>query len=423
MADGEPRDGLLGLCRVLDLTTDGAMLCGKILGDFGADVIQIEPPGGNPTRSVGPFYHDDPNSDKSLTWFYLGLNKRGVTLDLDQPEGQEIFRQLVATADFVVESFRPGYLAGLGLGYEDLRRIKLDIIMTAITPFGQTGPYIDYQVTDIVGVALTGQMWLFGETDRAPVRISAPQFFMQGGLQAAMGSMVAQYHHDVSGEGQYVDQSCQQAMILTLANAPQTWDFNRFNVRGGGPGTLIPRPAPLGPIYARSIYSCRDGYVVCWLGGGQAGRVASSKALVAWANEAGHMLEFKDHNWMEANSEIAQDEVDRRFNLLQAFLKTKTKDECLERAVRDAILMIPVNDVADVTHSPQLAYRDFFENIHHSELGDRITYPGFPIRMTEMQPVIQRRAPLLGEHNAEVYGRELGISEDRLRSLKKGGVI
>ncbi len=423
MADSDVGDGLLGSCRVLDLTTDGAMLCGKVLGDLGADVIQIEPPGGSPTRGVGPFHGDDPGPEKSLTWFYLGLNKRGVTLDLDKTEGREIFERLVATADFVIESFHPGYLAGFGLGYEGLRRIKADLVMTSITPFGQTGPYIDYQVTDIVGAALTGQMWLFGEADRAPVRIPAPQFFMQGGLQAAMGSMVAYYHRELSGEGQHVDQSCQQAMILTLMNSPQTWDFNRFNVRGGGSGTLIPRPAPLGPIYARSIYPCRDGYVVAWLGGGQAGRVASSKALVAWANEDGHMLEFKDHDWMEATPEITQEEVDRRFGLLQGFLKTKTKQECLERAVRDAILMIPVNDVADVANSPQMAYRGFFQDVEHPELGDQITYPGFPIRMTEMQPAIRRRAPLLGEHNAEVYGRELGVSEDRLRTLKESRVI
>ena len=423
MADGEPRDGLLGSCRVLDLTTDGAMFCGKILGDLGADVIQIEPPGGSPTRGVGPFYHGDPGTERSLTWFYLGLNKRGVTLDLDKPEGREIFQQLVATADFVIESFHPGYLAGIGLGYDDLRRIKSDLVMTSITPFGQTGPYIDYQVTDIVGTALTGQMWLFGEADRAPVRIPAPQFFLQGGLQAAMGSMVAQYHREASGEGQHVDQSCQQAMILTLMNAPQIWDFNRFNVRGGGAGTLIQRPEPLGPIYARSIYSCRDGYVIAWLGGGQAGRVASSKALVAWANENGHLLEFKDHDWTQVIPDITQEEIDRRFNLLQGFLKTKTKQECLERAVRDAILMIPINDVADVANSPQLAYRGFFEDVEHAELGEKITYPSFPVRMSEMQPGVQRRAPLLGEHNAEIYGRELRITEERLRTLKDSRVV
>lgn len=401
------------------------MLCGRVLGDLGADVIQIEPPGGSSARSTGPFYHDVTDPERSLTWFYLGLNKRGITLDLDKVEGRELFKRLVRTADFVIESFHPGYMAGLGLGYDDLRRIKADVVMTSITPFGQTGPYVDYEVTDIVGVALSGMMWLFGETDRAPIRIPAPQFFLQGGLQAAMASMVAHYHRELTGEGQYVDQSCQQAMILTLMNTPQMWDLNRVNVRGHGPGTLTPRPSPPGPIYTRSIFPCKDGYVIAILAGGaQAGVVASSKALVAWANEDGYMLELKDYDWAGLRSQdVTQQEVDHRARFLEEFLATKTKAECLERAVRDAILMIPVNDVEDVARSPQLAHRGFFQEVEHPELGETISYPGFPVIMTEMQPSIRRRAPLLGEHNAEVYRQEMGISAEQLRALEESGVI
>jgi len=416
---------ILSPYRVLDLAEDGCMLCGKVLGDLGADVIKIEPPGGSPTRNIGPFYHDIPDPEKSLTWFFLGLNKRGITLNLETADGREIFKKLVKTADFVVESFEPGYMKSLGLGYEELEKIKPDIIMTSITPFGQTGPYIHYKVTDIVGVALSGMMWLYGEPDRAPVRIRAPQFYQQGGLQGAMGTMVAHYHRELTGEGQYIDQSCQQAIILALMVSAEYWDVHKVNIRGHGPGALIPRPTPPGPRAARSIYQCKDGYVMAGLGGGaQAGRVASSKAMVEWANQDGYLLEFKDYDWAAVDVQtITQEDIDHRAHLLQELLIAKTKAECLQRAAEHAILLIPANDVKDVLESPQMAYREFFEPVEHPELGETIPYPGFPVIMNGSRPEVQRRAPLIGEHNEEVYEQELGISRKQLVLLKKRGVI
>jgi len=418
-------ESILSSYRVLDLAEDGCMLCGKILGDLGADVIKIEPPSGSPTRNIGPFHHDIPDPEKSLTWFFLGINKRGITLNLETAEGREIFKRLVRTADFVIESFEPGYMKSLGLGYEELEKMKPDIIMTSITPFGQTGPYTHYKITDIVGVALSGMMWLFGEADRAPVRIPAPQFYLQGGLQGAVGTMVALYHRELTGEGQHVDQSCQQAVILTLMNSAEYWDLNRFNIRGQGPGVLTPRPTPPGAIFRRSIYRCKDGYVMATLGGGgQAGIVASSKALVEWANEQGYMLELKDFDWASLDGlTVTQEEVNYRARFLEEFLLTKTKAECLARAVEHAILLIPANNVKDVLESPQLAYRGFFKQIEHPGLGDTITYPGFPVIMGETRPAIQRRAPLIGEHNDEIYEKELGIPKEQLVILKNRGVI
>ena len=424
MTEQKP-EAILSSYRVLDLAEDGCMLCGKVLGDLGADVIKIEPPGGSPTRNIGPFYHDTPDPEKSLTWFFLGLNKRGITLKLETDDGRELFKKLVQTADFVVESFEPGYMKSLGLGYAELEKIKPDIIMTSITPFGQTGPYIHYKVTDIVGVALSGMMWLYGEADRAPVRIPAPQFYLQGGLQGATGTMVAHYHRELTGEGQYVDQSCQQAIILTLMNAAEYWDLTGFNIRGHGPGTRIPRPTPPGPLSGRSIYRCKDGYVMTGLGGGaQAGTVASTKALVAWANEDGYMLELKDFDWSGQDRQtLTQEDLDHRVHFLEEFLITKTKAECLQRAVEHAILLIPANDAKDVWESPQMQYRGFFKQVEHSELGETIAYPGFPVIVGETRPGVRRRAPLIGEHNEEIYEKELGFSREQLVLLKNRGVI
>jgi crotonobetainyl-CoA:carnitine CoA-transferase CaiB-like acyl-CoA transferase len=401
------------------------MLCGKILGDLGADVIQIEPPYGNPTRKSGPFYENNPNVEKSLNWMYLGLNKRGITLNLETADGRQVFRKLLKTADFVIESFEPGYLESLGLGYEQLIEIKPNIIMTSITPFGQTGPYVKYKVTDIVGVALSGQMWIYGESDRAPVRIPAPQFFIQGGLQGAMGTMIAHYHREMTGEGEHVDQSCQQAVVLTLMNTAEIWDLNRLNVRGCGPRTLYSRPTPPGPLFTKSIYQCRDGYVMTGLpGGGQAGMVSSSKALVAWANEEGYMLELKDFDWSTQDYRtLLQEDANYRYSLLQDFLLTKTKAECLDRAVKHSILLTPVNNVKDLFNSPQLLYREFFSEVENPHLGKVVPYPKFPILMNGSRPEIHRHAPLLGEHNIEIYEEELGIPRNQLILLETRGII
>ena len=238
----------------MDLADEKGLLCGKVLGDMGADVIRIEPPGGDPARNIGPFYKDIPHPEKSLFWFFTNLNKRGITLDIGTADGKEIFRRLVKTADFVVESFKPGYMESLGLGYSELEKLNPRIIMTSITPFGQTGPYAYYKATDLVGVSMGGMVRLYGESDRPPNRISAPQFYFLGGLHGAQGSLVAHYHRELTGEGQHVDVSCQQAVVLALMNAAEIWDIYKINYRAAGPKAFSPRPTPPGPLFVRLIW-------------------------------------------------------------------------------------------------------------------------------------------------------------------------
>ncbi len=175
----------------------------------------------------------------------FNTSKRGITLDPGQPAGREIFERLVRTAHFVVESYRPGYMQGLGLGYADLEAIKPDIILTSITPFGQTGPYSDYQATDLVGLAMGGLMSILGEQNR-PARISSgPQAYLQAGLQAAMASVMAHYHRQVSGEGQHVDVSMQEAVVLTAPIVAETYEFMKVNLAATGPYLLHgPAAAP-----------------------------------------------------------------------------------------------------------------------------------------------------------------------------------
>ena len=197
--------------RALDLADERGCFCGKILGDFGVDVIKIERPGGDLARNIGPFYHNIPHPEKSLYWFAFNTSKRGITLDIETSTGGEIFLRLVKGAYFVIESYRPRHMQGLGLGYEVLSQINPRIIMTSITPFGQTGPYRDYQATDLILMALSGLMFTTGDPDRPPLRISVPQAYLHGGVNAAVGTLIAHYYRELTGEGQLVDVSIEQS--------------------------------------------------------------------------------------------------------------------------------------------------------------------------------------------------------------------
>ena len=191
----------LGPYRVLDLTEGGFNWCGKVLADLGADVVKIEPPGGSPTRSAGPFVDGEPGPDRSLFWAAYCANKRGVTMDLESVAGREQLRQLARESDILIESFRPGFMGDRDLGFDDLADINPWLVYTSITPYGQTGPYVQHEAPDLVAWSMGGMQYICGDADRPPVRISAPQAELHAAAQAAAGTMAAFWHRQKSGEG------------------------------------------------------------------------------------------------------------------------------------------------------------------------------------------------------------------------------
>ncbi|MFC1872028.1 CoA transferase, partial [Chloroflexota bacterium] len=207
MLDDKDTNLLLDKYRVLDLTNEDGYLCARILADMGADVIKIEKPGGDAGRRRGPFYHDIPHPEKSLYWFAYNLNKRGITLDIETADGRALFKRLVEKADFVIESFAPGYMDSLGLGYSSLSDINRRLIMTSITPYGQTGPHKDWKSSDIVAMATGGFMAQAGDPDKPPVRISVEQACLHGSSEAALASLIAHNQCQNDGEGQHIDVS------------------------------------------------------------------------------------------------------------------------------------------------------------------------------------------------------------------------
>ena len=187
---GEQKDNLpLSPYRVLDLTDEKGPLCGKILADLGAEVIKIEKPGGDPSRHIGPFCGDIPHPERSLYWMAYNASKKGITLNIESRDGQEIFRELAKVADIIIESYDPGYLDGLRLGYSELSKLNPAVLMTSITPFGQTGPYSHYKASDLVLWSMGGYAYLCGDPDRPPVQISFPQAY----IQAENGSSYSHY--------------------------------------------------------------------------------------------------------------------------------------------------------------------------------------------------------------------------------------
>ena len=409
---------MLDSYRVLDLTDDRGALCGKIMAELGADVVKVERPGGDPARNVGPFFHDTPNPERSLNWFAFNINKRGITLNIESKDGQDIFRKLAANADFVIESFTPGYLDNLGLGYEALSKVNPRIVMTSITPYGQTGPHSKFNSPDLVTMSMAGYVYICGDADRPPVRFSSDQSYMQSSLQAAAGTLIAHYYRELSGEGQHVDVSAQESMVWTLCYAPHDWYLLKalHHTREGS------RWKRFGVTY-RLIWPCKDGYVCYRLLMAQPGANVMNE-MIESMNKEGFGLDMKGIDWGTMGfDQMSQENINHWEEEVGKYFLNHTKRELHEEAVRQRNVLQPVNTSQDMVESPQLEARDFWVQLEHPELGESITYPGPYFKSTETAWQKGHRAPLIGEHNEEIYEKELGLSGEELLTLKREKVI
>ncbi len=410
---------MLDNCRALDLTDDKGFLCGKILADLGADVIKIERPGGDPSRRLGNYWKDIPDPEKSLYWFAYNSNKRGITLDIESAEGREIFKNLVKTADFVTESFPPHYMDNLGLGYADLCNIKKDIITASITPFGPEGPYSDYKDSDIVVMGMSGTLYQTGETDGPPVQISMPQACLHAGADAAVGVMMAYYHREMTGEGQQVDVSMQQSAAWFQANAIPTWELNQRILKRAGAF----RAGMSKAVGQRQVWPCKDGYVFFNVIGGRTGAKTLS-ALVDWMNEEELATDFLlNMDWDNFDMfTVTKEEMDNISEPVGEFFRRHTSHELLEGAIPRGVSIGPLSSMEDLLNDECLNERNYWKEIVHPELGANITYPREFVKSSEMDCSTRFRAPLIGEHNGEVY-KDLGLSEEDIVRLEKNGVI
>ncbi len=423
MSDTAPAQLLQGL-RVLDFTDEKGLLCGKILADMGAEVILVEPPGGNPARNIGPFYKDQPGADSSLFWLAYNTNKRSIVLDIHQADGQALLRRLVQQADVVLESFAPGTLASLGFGYEALHDLNPRLILTSITPFGQTGPHAAYQAPDLVGMGLGGFMHLAGDADKAPLRVGLPQAYLHAAAEAAAGTMVAYYARQQSGQGQHVDVSMQTCVIWTLMMASAYPQLHGEDLGRNGTHTSF------GGKRMRTVYPCKDGHMSFFAIGGGIG-AGTMRQLLAWMAEQemdpGIVGDIDWDSWdfaaMTSGDDSMQDTIDAIEDRVCDFFMAHTKSELYEGAIARHMLLAPITDARDIMENRQLAERDYFVPLYHEALDATLPYPGPFAKLSATPLRITRRAPRLGEHNAEIYGTELDLSAQEMQVLQQSGVI
>jgi len=389
------------------------------MGDLGCDVIQVEKPGAGPPLNLGPFDHDSLDPQKNLFWLAYNTNKRSITLDIEKPDGKKIFKRLVQKADVVLESFSPGYMAGLGLGYEELSKVNPNLVMTSITPFGQSGPYRDFKASDLTLWCLGGMAYVSGDPDRAPVQVSSPQAYLHGGAAAAAATLIALYYREMTGEGQWIDVSIQEAVVHTLMNVVQFWDLCGIVLkRSGAFRTGLSTAAN-----QRLIWHCQDGYVNFPIYA-TAGGAQSNAKLVRWMESEGITDEYLSSiQWEEFDlSSASQEQFDRVEGSIARFFKRHTMDELYQGAIERGIMLYPVYGAKEIREDPQLMARGFWNDVDHPELGEVSFFPGSPFVFSGERQNIHR-APLIAEHNRDIYCAELGISEEEFVTLKESGVI
>jgi crotonobetainyl-CoA:carnitine CoA-transferase CaiB-like acyl-CoA transferase len=414
--DGE---GMLSPYRVLDLTDERGILCGKILADLGADVIQIEPPSGSSARRVGPFYHDQAHPERSLFWCAYAANKRGITLNLASSDGRSLLKRLVPSAHFLIESAPPGAMESLGLGYDTLAAINPALIVVSVTAYGQHGPYARYQASDLNGMAMAGFMYLTGDPDRPPARVGVPHFYLHGAAAGATGAMIAHAQRVLTGSGQHVDVSCQEAVARTLASAPQLYAIEKTVIRRQGSYRQTG-----GSTFMRITWPCKDGFVNFQLSGG-AGAGRSVNNLIQWMEEEGLGDPYLTGlDWTTFGyGMITKELLERVVPPVERFLMSHTKAELFEGAVKRRILLFPVATVSDITRNTQLQTRDYFRQVPHPDFDTTITYPGPFVQASATPLELRRLAPKVGAHNEEIYLDDLGLRREELVRLREAGAI
>jgi len=403
--------------RVLELSDQTGQYAGKLLADMGADVVKVEPVGGSTVRQIGPFKDDTPDPNGSLTFWHYNTSKRGVTLNLETADGRELFLRLAETADVIIDGYRPGYLPSVGLGYDDIRDRNPRLVFASVTSFGQTGPWRDYIAGDLVHLALGGIMASSGYNtieDSPPIAPTGGNAYHMGSHIAATAIVAALLHVLRTGQGQYIDQSIHDVSAQTTELAFHWQHYHgllalRQNGRHAFPA-----------INAEWTYVTADGkYINVLL---NTMDVKRARLLIGWMAETGDQEDLAPEQVTDSASlgtlQPHLAEVVGRF-VSKYDLMTLYK-----RAQSMKMPWSPIRAVEDLFSDPQLTEdRLMFHEVEHPEYGRSFTYIGAPYKFSRSVWEIRGRAPLLGEHNVDIFGDELGLDGSRLKALAEAGVI
>jgi CoA:oxalate CoA-transferase len=389
--------------RVLDFTHYVAgPACTRTLAGWGAEVVKVERPGvGDGARRLGPFPGDRPDPEKSGLFLYLNMAKKSVTLDLKSATGAGIARDLAAQADLVVENFRPGVMDAFGLGYAELVRANPRLVYTSISNFGQTGPYRDYEATELELYALSGAMATIGDPAREPIKKGGYLTQYTAGGHAFLASLAALWSREGTAEGQHVDVAISECMATIVAGQTKKLVYGgKMAGREVGHQTSD---------YPYGVLPCKDGYV------SMGARPASTWPIIADIVGAPQLAEERFLT-RRGRAEHA-DEIEP---VLTAWLAEHAKDEIFHLGQRRRVALGYVATAKDLLESAQLAERGFFDEVDHPRAG-AWRYPGAPYQLGESAWTAER-APLLGEHNEEVLAR-LGYAPADLVKLRQRGVV
>ena len=414
--------------RVVEISNERIAFAGKLLGDMGADVVLVEPPGGDPARGHAPFAEEVSDGaqevDRSLYWWHYNTSKRGIVLDLEREAARAAFRDLVATADVLIESEAPGRLAELGLDYADLIRVKPDLIHVSMTPFGRECSRRDEPATDLTLLAGGGPVWSCGYDDHSlpPIRGGGNQGYQTGCHYAVMSALTAIFHHGVTGAGQFVDVSMHAAANVTT-------EMSSYCYLVAGETVLRQTGRHAMPMMTMPVQiPAKDGRFATT--GMPPRSPAGFGNLYDWLDELGLVPELPEAFFL--------DRARHRESIGFADIGVDDEVTAIYAAARDAIALICRNLSADdffngaqklgitvgAILSPEEAYEDphfvdrgFQVEVEHPELGRTVRYPGAPYQLPASPWAISRRAPQLGEHDDEIFS-ELGLDADLRSELR-----
>jgi crotonobetainyl-CoA:carnitine CoA-transferase CaiB-like acyl-CoA transferase len=389
---------------VLDLTDLKGQFAGRVLNDLGMRVVKVEPPGGDPCRRMPPFKDDVPGDESSLRFAFLNGGKESITLDIARPEGRELLLDLSRHADVVLESFPPGYLASLDLGYDVLSDRNPSIVVASVTGFGQYGPHKDYLAPDIVAVAMGGLMYISGDPALPPTKPPETQAFFYGSLFAVYGVLLALFARETTGEGRHVDCSIQESIATQEHTIREAATSGEAIVRHGSQHRSV---APA------SVFACKDGYVFLFVLGARHWEAL----LELWTDhpsvlDAPELVDISRRRALAPTLNPLVEEFTRRFE----------RRELTQLLQERGIPCLPVNTPREFLDEEQTRQRQLVGVVSSGALGDYLA-PRFPALFDGQRPAPSGGPPRRGEHNERVYGQLLGLAPDALESLSVRRVI
>lgn len=405
--------GPLGGLRVIE-TGDLGEVCGKLLAAAGADVIRVEPPAGARSRQRGPFAGDHPGVNASLAFAYWNTDKRSVTLDFDKAGARDLWQRLVASAGVVIDSTSPGFLDDRGCGYGSFSG-REGLIWCAITPFGLTGPWRDFLANDLVSLALGGTMMSSGydDHDLPPTRPDGQHSLAMAGEYATIAVLTALLQQERSGAGQLIDVSVHECVSATTEGAFFNWEYGRQVVRRQTGRHAAANPTP--PWQLQTA----DGRFVCLMGGGFPRDERVWSALLAWMDESGAAAAIEERSY----SRISREQRPALIEAIHAFVRSQPAETVYRRGQACHLPWGLVRRPEENLDDPHWQDRGFFVEAELPQQEARVRMPGAPFQLSETPFDPPRRAPLLGEHNFEIYCGELGIRREELLALARAGVV